>query len=239
MSIINSRQIDNYFTYRNISEVYYESYKLAAYIRNNLPADKDARILEIGCGFGQILHELVGIGFSSVEGIDISREAVEICKTNKLNVSLIGNIDDFCSASKIKYDFIIMSHVLEHININDIVETLTNIRTNLMAEGSSFLIMVPNAQSNTGCYWAYEDFTHHTLFTAGSIEYVLRAAGFKSIKLLDRHGLDGTVFGFKAIKWCLLMLYVLNYKFWNYITSSSFHRPSPQIFTYEIKVLAK
>lgn len=42
--------------------------------------------------------------------------------------------------------------------------------------------MMPNAQSNTDCYWAYEDFTHYTLFIAGSLLYVLREAGFTNIE---------------------------------------------------------
>ncbi|MGC9101323.1 MAG: hypothetical protein ACP5HC_08750 [Caldisericum sp.] len=41
--------------------------------------------------------------------------------------------------------------------------------------------MVRNVQSNTGAYWAYEDFSHFTLFTSGSIYYVLKMAGFDEI----------------------------------------------------------
>lgn len=51
--------------------------------------------------------------------------------------------------------------------------------------------MVPNAQSNTNCYWAYEDFTHNYLFTAGSFLFVLREAGFTNIEFVDIDGMSG------------------------------------------------
>jgi len=51
--------------------------------------------------------------------------------------------------------------------------------------------MVPNAQSPVGCYWAYEDFTHTTLFTAGSLYYVLKMAGFKEITFVDPLCIEG------------------------------------------------
>jgi hypothetical protein len=99
--------------------------------------------------------------------------------------------------------------------------------------------MVPNAQSNTGAYWAYEDFTHHTLFTTGSIYYVLKSAGFDSIEFLDPQGTSNSGFAIKIIKRLFLKVYKLKKLFWNKVTSSSYHEPSPEIFTYELKVLAK
>ncbi len=56
---------------------------------------------------------------------------------------------------------------------------------------------MPNAQSHTGCYWAYEDFTHNTLFTAGSLLYVLKMAGFAHIEIIDKDALVGVKGGKK------------------------------------------
>ena len=44
---------------------------------------------------------------------------------------------------------------------------------------------MPNGQSATGSYWAFEDFTHETLFTCGSLEYVLSEAGFVDVEFID------------------------------------------------------
>lgn len=100
------------------------------------------------------------------------------------------------------------------------------------------LISVPNAQSNTGCYWAYEDWTHTTLFTSGSIYYVLKSAGFNNVEFIDRDCTLGQNSLKRFLKKYFLKLYILNKSFWNKVTSSSYHEPSPKIFSYEIKVKA-
>ena len=98
---------------------------------------------------------------------------------------------------------------------------------------------MPNAQSNTDCYWAYEDFTHYTLFTAGSLFYVLREVGFTAIEFLDHDGLGNSTGWKKFVKRLLLKAYIKNKLFWNKVTGSAYHQPSPMIFTWELKCLAK
>ena len=131
-----------------------------------------------------------------------------------------------------------MNHVLEHLEKESIIEILSKIKEHLLDKDGKLLITVPNAQSNTGCYWAYEDFTHNTLFTAGSIDFVLKSAGFSNISFLDIDGTAGYPLYKKNIKKLFLWLYKKKINFWNRITSSSFHKPSIQIYTYELKVLA-
>jgi len=228
-----------YFKHRNIGKESYFEYKLPAYLEGILPTNKDAQILDIGCGFGQILLSLRKKGYKNLSGIDISEEAVEFCGQQELNVRKIDDLIDFCDVTSKRYDFIIMSHVIEHLDKSSIIETLALIRQNLLKKGGSMIVTVPNAQSNTGCYWAYEDFTHHTLFTAGSLFFVLKSAGFETVEFLDPEGLIGARPVVKQIRKILLFVYKMNINFWNIVTNSSFHRPSPQIFTYELKVLAK
>ena len=99
--------------------------------------------------------------------------------------------------------------------------------------------MMPNAQSNTDCYWAYEDFTHYTLFIAGSLLYVLREAGFTNIEFLDVDGVGNSKGWKKVVKGILLKAYIRNKLFWDKVTGSAYHVPSPMIFTWEIKCLAR
>ncbi|MGB9794567.1 hypothetical protein [Caldisericum exile] len=44
----------SYFEARKISPEFYADYKLPHYLKIRLPSDKDAKILDFGCGFGQI-----------------------------------------------------------------------------------------------------------------------------------------------------------------------------------------
>ena len=177
----NTTTEDGYFRYRNINPEDYSSFRLPKYLLAVLPEDKDAKILDIGCGFGQVLQGLRNKGYTNIYGMDISNEAVEYCRSAGLNVELSFNLEDYAHKHLNAYDFIVMSHVLEHIEKPQIIDTLSIVRKKLLSENGKLVVMVPNAQSNTDSYWAYEDFTHTTLFTAGSLFYVLKAAGFDTL----------------------------------------------------------
>jgi len=130
-----------------------------------------------------------------------------------------------------------MSHVLEHIPKDQTISTLSAIRS-MLSDVGHFIVMVPNAQSATGVYWRYEDFTHHLLFTAGSLRYALLSAGFEKIEFPDQKCLKGlSTFG-KIKRHLMLQLYEWKVNFWNRATASSFHKPSPRIFSFEVKAKA-
>ncbi|QWF70940.1 class I SAM-dependent methyltransferase [Methylomonas paludis] len=227
----------NYFSNRNISPESYINYELPAHLEKVIPENKEALILDFGCGFGQILQCLINKGYHNANGYDIEPDAINYCKDNGLPI-IDGTKNELDKLTS-KFDFIILNHVLEHFPKPEIIPMLVKIRNLLTADGEIY-IAVPNAQSNTGAYWAYEDFTHHTLFTGGSLLYVLRQAGFSSIRFIDPDCLEQSSSHLKRfIRKILLRFYKWNFAFWNSITLSSFHLPSPQIFSYEIKVLAK
>ncbi|MGO9317701.1 MAG: class I SAM-dependent methyltransferase [Terracidiphilus sp.] len=227
-----------YFNFRGVTPEFYSTYTIPAYMAKVLPHDTSRKILDIGCGFGQTMVALRMLGYENVSGVDISNESIEHCGTLRLNVAKVCNIDVYMECHRGEYDLIIMSHVLEHIEKSLIIPYISSVKSMLTKDGK-FLIMVPNAQSNTDCYWAYEDFTHWTLFTTGSLYFVLRAGGFEQIEFLDPYCVEGLSYAKKKIKLLLLKLYQANKMFWNRITSSSYHKPSPAIFSYEIKALAK
>ena len=231
---------EGYFRYRNVSPSVYDNYLFPTYLLDVFPRDRSTRILDIGCGFGHVLRALQGIGYVNAEGVDMSPEAVEHCIESGLKVAQISDLTQYCEEQREPdYGLVIMNHVLEHIEKSRIIPTVKAIREKLLVTGGSFLVMVPNAQSNTGCYWAYEDFTHTTLFTAGSLLFFLRAAGFETIRFLDPDGLKESRPAYKAIKKLLLAFYRSRTHFWNRVTNSSFHQPSPQIFTFELKAIAR
>lgn len=231
-------EYDEYFNLRNVDSDYYSKYQIPQYIINVLPNNRDADILDIGCGFGSFIKELKIQGYNSVKGIDISNQAIAYSLKQNYDVTK-SSVKEYAEQSGKTFDFITMSHVLEHIRKEEIIDTLILIRNKLLKENGKLCLMVPNAQSNTGSYWAYEDFTHATLFTSGSLLYVLKAAGFSRIIFLDPNGTENSGFLSTLLKKVFLPMYRLEKNFWNKITSSSFHLQSPAIYTFELKVLAE
>lgn len=61
------------------------------YFGRFLPKDKNAKIIDVGCGNGSFVWWLRQIGYQNVEGIDISKEQVE--SASKLNIKNIFQAD--------------------------------------------------------------------------------------------------------------------------------------------------
>lgn len=229
---------ERYFEFRGVKPEDYADFTLPAYLRRALAGFTKPRILDFGCGFGQLLQALQAAGYPEVEGVDVEPEAIAHCRARGQVCFDGGPGSTLDGTRQGHYDLVIMSHVLEHFPKDQIVPLLRRVKA-LLKPGGALVVMVPNAQSHTGCYWAYEDFTHHTLFTAGSLYFVLRSAGFEAVEFLDPECLEGVGFLKRQIKRLLLFFYKANLALWNRVTSSSFHGPSPKIFSYEIKALAR
>jgi len=229
---------DNYFKHRGVQEGYYQNYIIPKHTLSVLPINKNASILDIGCGLGQFILALNQLGYQNCLGVDVSEEAITGCAKSAVNAQKIDSIVQFAQGHNAKYDFIIMSHVLEHLPKEIVIETLAAIRTYLLKDGGKLFILVPNGQSNTGAYWMYEDFTHYTLYTAGSLRYVLNAAGYETVGFINPDGTQFMLWWKKGIIKFLLMLYAARIDFWNLVTQSSYHKPSERIYTFELKALA-
>jgi 2-polyprenyl-3-methyl-5-hydroxy-6-metoxy-1,4-benzoquinol methylase len=233
-----STDTENYFERRGVRAHDCAKPRLPAYLARQLALKEQARILDFGCGLGQLLVALKGAGFQAIEGFDIDPQAVARCRSLGFICHDGPAQSAFYDDHHGQYDFVIMSHVLEHFPKQLIIQQLARIKQ-LLTQDGALIIMVPNAQSSTGCYWAYEDFTHHVLFTSGSLRYVLTAAGFTQIEFLDPYCVEGLRTPKRWIRLALLALYRLNYHFWNRVTASAVHAASPVLLSYEIKALAR
>jgi len=108
--------------------------------QNRLP--KSATVLDVGCGNGIISRGIGQHGYI-VYGIDISEKAIEKAKslTNLPNVSF-----DVISAEQLvadgkKYDAVVCSEVLEHLNQP---EKLLNTLYKSLTENGILIVTVPN-----------------------------------------------------------------------------------------------
>lgn len=216
--------------------IYQDSISLPEYFLNLLPKNKNAPVLDIGCGDGSILYALKELGYTNLQGIDLDSDAVETCKNRGIPCV---KADIFEWGGENKYEFIMMNHVLEHLPKDSIISTLCYIKDFLMLDNGQLFVRTPNAQANTGCYWLYEDFTHNLLFTGGSLLYVFKRSGFKNIRLIDQYGLESGRRVFRPIKRLFIYIYEKKLDFWNCMLGCSFHKPSPRVYTWEIKMIAK
>jgi 2-polyprenyl-3-methyl-5-hydroxy-6-metoxy-1,4-benzoquinol methylase len=80
------------------------------------------KILEVGCGAGELLVDLAGCGYRNVVGIDIAPAAIRLAHRNleEHHLAIEGlhctSLDDFCIwFPDARFDVIIHCHIIEHL----------------------------------------------------------------------------------------------------------------------------
>lgn len=138
------------------------------------------KVLEIGCGFGDLLSFLEN-DFQTV-GVDISRDAIKEAqkrlKKTKLVVMTSKQIDRLDSNNS--FDTVIASHILEHLAKPAVVIKLVS---KLLKGNGVFFIVVPNPDSLgrklKGKKWVgYRDKTHISLYNPSKWFKLLQKEGF-------------------------------------------------------------
>lgn len=156
-----------------------------------LPQDRNARILDVGCGWGGLLMTLWCAGYRHLEGIDLSPEQVEIG-----NRAAGGRIRIHCSEAgaflfrqNSRYDLITMFSMIEHVGASDVVPLLDLVRRALKP-GGRIVLYAPNLANLTSAWIQFSDITHRTGFTELSIQQALDQAGFENHRLVTTKAYD-------------------------------------------------
>ena len=133
------------------------------------------KILDVGCGLGWLLSSLDN---------KWDKHGIEISKFASSHASKFGNIhngtlDDF--DEKLKFDVIVMNHVIEHLE--NPVGALQKIYK-LLKPGGTFIIGTPNFDSAAARRYGsnfrlLHDPTHISLFSSDSMHRCLRDQNFK------------------------------------------------------------
>lgn len=145
-----------------------------------LPADRAARILEVGPGKGEALKLFSQeFGYSDVTGIDISPEVISVCSgIPSVTVTQISDLAEYSADRSDQFDLILMYHVLEHIPKSATIPSLVALHGSLKP-GGVLVVCVPNAAAPIiGIEQQTFDFTHEVAFSPWSLEQVHRIAGF-------------------------------------------------------------
>lgn len=148
-----------------------------------LPNDKNAAILDIGCGTGVFINYLRSKGYTNVSGVDASREMVDFCSKSGIgSVILVHDLASHLLTMPQTFDLIALNDTIEHFPKEDTVDILKAVRTSLR-KGGLLLVRTGNFSTLAGTYLRYKDFTHEIAYTESSLAQVLRMAGFDDIEI--------------------------------------------------------
>jgi len=146
-------------------------------LANYLPADRDAKILDIGCGWGQFLSWLKQKNYRELEGIDMGSDQVEHCRSVGLNASQASNSILYLRERVETYDLVTLHHVIEHVPPTEGLELLKAMRDSLRPGGIA-IVQTPNMSAVSAGFSRYIEFTHVTGYTESNLHEALLLAGF-------------------------------------------------------------
>jgi SAM-dependent methyltransferase len=146
---------------------------------NGVP--REASVVELGCGSGEMLELLSDAGFTNVLGVDLSEEQVTAARAAGYQVEL-GDALSFLSSRQEAADVIIGIDFLEHLT-KDEIAMLMPVMAESMSQGGLLVIQTVNVSGLHGMRTGYGDLTHMTLFNEGSIRQLLNVYGFEVISL--------------------------------------------------------
>jgi SAM-dependent methyltransferase len=148
-----------------------------------LPRDRQAAIVDLGCGFGGFVAYLRERGYTRVCGIDLNEQMVEAARRLRIDGVRHGDLRSFVDAAQGEYALITAFDVIEHFAKDEIIDILGRVHRALSGEGR-VIISTLNAMSKYGRWCRYADFTHEHIFDAWSIRQCLAATGFGQIKVM-------------------------------------------------------
>jgi 2-polyprenyl-3-methyl-5-hydroxy-6-metoxy-1,4-benzoquinol methylase len=150
-----------------------------------LPRDKHAAILDVGFGSGWFLAASLRLGYANLFGADFGIENKAYVKEwapDAIQLSEIrSDIGSFLADKPETYDFIHMSHVIEHIpkySLLWVVDALYR----ALKPGGVLMLRTPNMEGPCANSSFYVTLAHEYGFSSGNLASLLDICGFDEIR---------------------------------------------------------
>lgn len=213
-SLHNAVTLDYYQTTAGRSHTatknYYETCAngLVRWLRDWLPADKNASCLDLACGCGEMQYLLEREGFTNTTGVDLCQEELQqarsFVKGELVNDDILTFLQSRPSSS---IDFISALNILEHLTKDRLQEVLKEAQR-VLRPGGTLVAIVPNAVSPFGSLTRHWDITHEWAFTTNNFRQLAGLVGFdQSVEFREcrpvAHGLVSFV---RSVLWQFVRL---------------------------------
>lgn len=155
---------------------------LRSLIRNHIPADRTASIIDLGCGHGALIYFLRQAGYFNVVGVDVSPE--QVAEAARLGIEGIreGNLlETLRNQADDSQDVVIAFDVIEHFTKEELPLFVDEV-FRVLKPGCRWLIHAPNGESPFVGAIRYGDMTHEQAFTRLSLAQLLLCSGFDRVE---------------------------------------------------------
>jgi 2-polyprenyl-3-methyl-5-hydroxy-6-metoxy-1,4-benzoquinol methylase len=166
-------------------------------LQSFLPFFKPGNLLELGSSKGDFTKRFLPY-FNDITCVEASDEAIKIAKSNlDQDIKYVNSLFEEVNLPK-RYDNIVLTHVLEHLD--DPIYVLKRINDEWLSDNGRFFLVCPNANApsrqiavkmglisnNTAVTPAEKEHGHNITYTFDTLERDVKAAG---LKVVNRSGI--------------------------------------------------
>ncbi|HEX6979642.1 MAG TPA: class I SAM-dependent methyltransferase [Alphaproteobacteria bacterium] len=175
-------------------------------IRDHFPADRNAAIVDLGCGHGALLWAARRAGYTDVTGIDASPE--QVAAARRLGIEGVRQQDlreGLAAMASGSLDVVVLFDLFHYFDRDEQVALADEV-FRVLKPGGRWILHVPNGEALFGARMRYWDYLANGAFTRTSIAQILTASGFREVRSFEDapvpHGLKSLVrwFLWKAIR---------------------------------------
>jgi SAM-dependent methyltransferase len=154
-------------------------------IREHFPPDRDATVIDLGCGHGALVYLAREAGYRNVTGVDLSREQVAEAQRLGIEGVVQGDLmDTLGSLPDDSQDAVVAFDVIEHFRRDELLPFVDEVRR-VLKPGGRWIIHTPNGESPFFGRIRYGDITHEQAFTSVSIGQLLLSSGFSAVRCFE------------------------------------------------------
>lgn len=153
-----------------------------------LPSDSGAAILDIGFGEGWFMGACIRLGYTDIEGADFGATERQDILNWSPSVRQIHDITDdiggFLADKTERYDFIHLSHVIEHIPKHSLFYNVDALYQALKP-GGKLLVRTPNMEGPRPLSSLFVTLGHEYGFTGSNLQSLLQICNFDEVHILN------------------------------------------------------
>lgn len=154
-------------------------------VQRHFPADRDAAVLDLGCGHGALIHFARQLGYRNVCGVDGSPEQVAAAQRLGIEGVAEGDLNArLLAQADASLDVVVAFDVIEHFTRDELLPFVDQVHR-VLKPGGCWIIHVPNGESPFFGSIRYGDLTHEMAFTRTSLSQLLLSSGFSSVRCFE------------------------------------------------------